>query len=223
MTHTEKVHVIFGVLAALTGGLALWHAFRPRSRAALVWPLLALGIGLALFVPVEAQTRTYVEVGWWDTLLSVVPDSPRYWLNNWFAKLGEWHVVQHKIGGLLIMIVGAVEWRRARGGLQGLAWKFVLPVLLVAIGLSFGIHGGTRAHLPNRTETLHHQVFGLAFVVAGVTKGLVESRRLGGAWRGAWALVVLLVGLDIALLYRLDPVERQVGGRHHESTGTRER
>jgi len=219
MTHTEKVHVIFGIMASVAGGLALWHAYRPRSRVGLVWPILTVVIGLGLFVPVEAQTRTYQEVGWWDTILSVVPDSPQYWIDNWFSKLGAWHVVQHKVGGLMIMVVGVVEWQRARGRLGTSLWRYSLPVLLVAIGLAFGIHGGGAAHLPTRTETLHHKLFGLAFVLAGLTKGLVEMGRLKPSWRGVWAVLILVVGLDIALFYRLDPNELPTQGHQHESTG----
>lgn len=217
MTHTEKVHVIFGVLAAVTGGLALWHTVRPRSRAGLVWPILTFLIGFCLFIPVEAQTRTYIEVGWWDTLLSVVPDSPQYWLDNWFTKLTAWHVVQHKVGGLLIMIVGVVEWQRARGRLARSWRRYVLPVLLVLIGIAFGVHGGSAAHLPYHSELIHHRIFGVAFVLAGLTQVLVETGRLRGAWRATWTLLVLVVGLDIAFFYRLDPRELPTGGHHHAS------
>lgn len=220
MTHTEKVHVVFGILGAVTGALALWHAFHPTSRARFVWPVLAFLIGFCLFIPVEAQTRTYQEVGWWQTILSVVPDSPRYWLDNWFAKLASRHVVQHKAGGLLIMVVGVVEWQRARGRLATSAWRFALPVLLVLIGLAFGIHGGTAVHLPHRTEQVHHRIFGVGFVLAGMVQALVEMGRLRGAWRGAWALLVVLVGLDIAFFYRIDPSEFQTGEHQHASAGS---
>lgn len=220
MTHTEKVHVVFGVLAAMTGALALWHAFRPSSNVRHVWPVLAFLIGFCLFIPVEAQTRTYVEVTWWATILSVVPDSPQYWLDNWFAKLASWHVVQHKIGGLMIMVVGVVEAMRGRGRLTTSGWRFVLPTLLVGIGIAFGVHGGGSNHLPFRSEQVHHHVFGVAFVIAGLTQGLVELGRLHGAWRGVWALLVLLVGINISVFYRLDSAELPTGGHQHASTGT---
>jgi len=220
MTHTEKVHVVFGILGAVAGALALVHAFRPASRAQFVWPLIAILIGFCLFIPVEAQTRTYQEVGWWDTILSVVPESPRYWFDNWFAKLASWHVLQHKAAGLMIMVVGVVEFLRARGRLATSGWRFALPVLLVLIGLAFGIHGGTAVHLPHPTEKLHHRIFGVAFVLAGLVQALVEMGRLRGAWRGAWALLVMLVGLDIAFFYRINPGEFQPGEHQHASAGS---
>lgn len=222
MTHTEKVHVIFGTMAALAGLLAVWSSYRPRSPARLCWPVIAFIIGFLLFIPVEAQTRTYQEVGWWDTLLSAVPENPSYWLDNWFDKLSQWHVVQHKIGGLLIMAVGVIEWRRARGRLERSIWGQLLPVLLVGIGLAFGVHGGGAAHLPNRAEQVHHWAFGAGFVAGGV--GLFLSQRgtlRGPHWRALWAAMVVAVGLDIAFFYRLTPAERERGGHLHASAGSR--
>lgn len=223
MTHTEKVHVVYGILAVFAGGFALWHAVRPSSRARFVWPGIALLIGFCLFVPVEAQTRTYAEVGWWDTIRSLVPQDPRHWLGDWFATLAAWHAVQHKMGGLLIMAVGVIEWQRARGRLLTSRWGYALPVLLFTIGLTFGIHGGTSTHLPYRSEQVHHWILGMAFVLAAVVQALVEAKRLGGAWRGAWAMLILLVGLDIAFFYRLDPREFTPGQHHHASADPRAR
>ncbi len=223
MTHTEKVHVIFGLAAAFTGLLALHHAYYPRSRARFAWPVLTFAIGFFLFIPVEAQTRTYQEVGWWDTLLSAVPDSPSYWLHNWFAKLDHWHVIQHKVGGILIMAVGVVEALRAHGRLGQRPWAMLLPALLVGIGLAFGVHGGSREHLPHRSEQVHHWLFGAGFVLAGLTLWLHHSGVLrGAAFRGTWAMCVLLVGLDIAFFYRLTPSELEARKEHHhESAGSR--
>jgi uncharacterized membrane protein HdeD (DUF308 family) len=221
VTYTEHVHVTFGILAAITGALALWHAFHPRSRTRFVWPVLAFIIGFCLFVPVEAQTRNYAQVGWWGTLISLVPANPKYWIHNWFAVLPQWHVVQHKLGSLMIMIVGVVAWRDARGRLASPAWRFVLPVLLVAIGVAFGVHGGSEHHLMHRSEQIHHQILGVCFTVAGVVQGMVEAGRLRGPWRGVWAALVLAVGLDIAFFYRLAPGDLHNGGHAHASADTR--
>lgn len=221
MTHTEKVHVVFGILTALTGALALWHIHRPRSRVGQLWPVFPLIIGLCLFVPVEAQTRTYLEVGWWGTILSVVPEYPQDWLDNWFAKLSSWHAVQHKAGALMIMIVGVVEWLRIRGRLTKSGWRFVLPILLVAIGVAFGVHGGGPEHLPFRTEQIQHQVLGVGFALAGLIQVLVEAGRLTGGWRRAWATLVLIVGFNITFLYRIEPNDVQAGGHQHASVDSR--
>jgi hypothetical protein len=222
MTHTERVHVLFGCAAAATGALAVLHAHRPAGRAGGAWPAIGFLIGFCLFVPVEAQTRTYQDVGWWETLLSVVPQHPATWAADWFSRLDHWHVIQHKVGGILIMVACAIEWLRGRGSLGGRSWQLVLPVLLVGIGLAFGVHGGTRQHLPSGVEQLHHRLFGFGFMLAGIALGLWRAGVVRApAFRWLWGALVLLVGLDIALFYRLDPGESGgAKGLHHESAGT---
>lgn len=218
MTHTEKVHVIFGIVAAVVGLLALWETYRPTSAARLVWPVLTFLIGLCLFIPVEAQTRTYREVGWWETLLSVVPQHPLTWVRDWLRYLPQRHVIQHKLGALCIMGVGLIELFRARGRLAGPAGRWALPALLLGTGIAFGVHGGTAAHLSHRTEQLHHHVLGVALTMAAASLALVRTGRVRGrGWEGAWAGLVLAVGLDIALFYRLTSAERITEVYHHES------
>lgn len=222
MTHTEKVHVIFGAIAALVGLLGLWSTWRPDSRARYAWPVLTFLIGFFLFIPVEAQTRTYQPLGWWETLGSFVPEHPETWLSDWPRYLTHRHVIQHKVGSFLVMLCGAVELARARGRLSAPAWGWLFPSLMLAVALAFGLHGGSAEHLPNRVEQLHHQVLGVLLTVAAISVFLVRAGRLQGVfWRGAWAGLVLVVGLDIALLYRLSPAERNASaeGHHHESTG----
>jgi uncharacterized membrane protein len=220
MTHTEKIHVIFGILAAITGALALWSVYRPASRLRLVWPIIAFLIGLFLFIPVEAQTRTYQEVGWWDAFLSVVPQHPARWASDWFHFLPQRHVVQHKVGSLLMMSIGVIEFRRAQGRLSGKTWGLALPVVLLGIAIAFGIHGGTAAHLSHRTEQVHHHLLGVAFAVAAIALALVRTGRVSGRpWDGFWAALILAVGIDIAIFYRLTPAERGPEAHHHESAG----
>jgi len=222
VTHTEKAHLLFGVGLALIGGCALCAAWWPASGARLVWPVLAFLLGAVLFVPVETQGRTYDAMGWWDVLWSFIPDTPSRWLPDWIAMTGKRHVWQHKVGAFLAMAAGVIEFMRARGKLSAGAWGFVLPALTVAIGLAFGIHGGNPAHLSHRVEQFHHQVLGLSFVVAGASLALVQAGRLHGPWwRGLWAMLVLVVGVDVALFYRLSPQERRQEVHQHESPGSR--
>src|SRR5512147_1808344 len=115
MTHTEKVHVIFGLVGAVIGLLGLWSSYHPDSRARFGWPILASLVGLFLFIPVEAQTRTYQELGWGETLRSFVQEHPATWVHDWFHYLPHWHVVQHKVGSFLMMVAGVVEFRRSGG------------------------------------------------------------------------------------------------------------
>jgi uncharacterized membrane protein HdeD (DUF308 family) len=221
VTHTEKVHVVFGLVAAVIGVLSLWQVFHPRSRAGLVWPLLAFLLGVFLFIPVESQSRTYQEVGWSDTLLSAVPQQPRTWLRDWFHYLPQRHVIQHKLGAMFIMIVGVLELLRGRGRLAGPAWGLTLPILLLAVGVAFGVHGGTAVHLTHVREQFEHHLLGGSLAAGAVTLALVRTGRLQGRlWEGTWPALVLLIGLILILSYRLTPAERTVEVHQHASTGT---
>jgi hypothetical protein len=220
MTHTEKVHVIFGLLAAVTGALAWWSVYRPTSPARLIWPVLAFLIGFFLFIPVEAQTRTYTEVGWWQTLLSAVPDNATYWVQNWFRYLKQWHVVQHKIGGLLIMVAAWIEYQRARD-VRTRHGALLFPLLLLGIAAAFGIHGGSSAHLPSRTEQIQHWLMGGGFAAAAIALALVRVGWLAGrAWQSLWAVFVLAMGLELTSFYRLSPADFVEKEHHHEGVGS---
>jgi hypothetical protein len=96
----------------------------------------------------------------------------------------------------------------------------MLPFLLVAVGLSFGIHGGTAVHLSHATEQVNHWLLGTALTAGGVTLALVRTGRIRGRlWEGAWPALVFLAGLILAFSYRLTPSERRLE-THHESTGS---
>lgn len=223
MIHTEKVHVMFGLLAAVGGACGLRAVFRAGSPTRLVWPALAVLVGVFLFIPVEGHTLTYQQVGWWDTIVSAIPTDRANWIPNWIATLSVRHVLQHKIGGLCIIVMGVVEYQRGRERLMAQGWGMVLPVMLIGAGLAFGIHGGSAEHLPSRGEQVHHWLFGAAFVAAGSSLGLARSGVLRGRmWHGLWALLVLLVGLQIALLYRVAP-PTETEEHQHESTGPGQR
>lgn len=206
MVHTEEVHIYFGIGLALMGGLALVASRRPPGLAATLWPIVAFLLGLLLFIPVEAHTRTYTNIGWWATFKSAVPQSPSHWLRDWWKDVQSVHAVQHKLGGLLTMCAGVVELGRTRGWLTAPAWGRLLPWLLIVIGLAFGIHGGTMAHLPLVQERVHHWIMGAGFVVGGTLLALHQSGVLPGArWGRMWAVIALLVGIEIALFYRIPP------------------
>jgi hypothetical protein len=206
MTHTERVHVMFGAGLALMGLLAIRAERRPGGAAATAWPILAFLIGLLLFIPVEAQTRTYATLGWADVLRTLLPDDPAHWVRDWLVKARAAHVIQHKSGAVAAMVGGAMELAVARGWVRGPGWRYVLPACLVAVGAAFGIHGGNSHHLPFHMEQLQHHLMGAGLALAGVCVGLQRGGALRHrAWALVWPVLALLAGLNIALFYRLPP------------------
>ena len=71
MTHTEHVHILFGIGLALTGVLWLGGQTPAGQRLRYVWPLILVAVGVFLVIPTETQERTYVPVDAWNTFLSV--------------------------------------------------------------------------------------------------------------------------------------------------------
>jgi len=215
---------MFGTLAAVAGACALLSSYRTRSPARLVWPVITVVIALFLLVPVEGHTLTYQNIGWWDTIVSAIPTDRAHWVGNWFAKLAVPHVAQHKAGGTAILAIGVIESIRARGGLARPGWGVALPLLMIATGIAFGVHGGGAEHLPSRTEQLQHWIFGSGFVIAGITLALARAGKLRAPlWSSLWAALVLALGLDFALFYRLDEPPHNAETHQHESTGSGKR
>jgi hypothetical protein len=224
MVHTEKVHVMFGLLAAIGGASALRTTWKPGSRLRLVWPAVALLLGIALFIPVEGHTLTYEPLGWWATIASAIPTDRVNWIPNWIDTLSVRHVLQHKVGAAAVIVLAVVEALRGSGRLKGRAWDSMLPLMLIAIGLAFGIHGNSAEHLPSIAEQVHHWILGVVLTFGGTTLGLARLGALSHRhWHAIWAAGVLFVGLDIAVFYRLDSTPSSAEAHQHESPGPRVR
>lgn len=200
MTHTEHVHLLFGIGLAMTGVLWLGAHAYPTGPLRYVWPLLLFAVGLFLVIPTETQERTYVQVDAWDTFLSVFPDS----LSVWLRTVQQVHVIQHKAAGVCAMLAGGIEGSRALGWFSAPQWRWALPLLTIAAGLAIGVHGGTHQHLPRLVEQAHHWIMGGAFVLGGAVQAMairqVPARPI---WQRVLPAFVLVAGLDLALFYRL--------------------
>jgi hypothetical protein len=199
MTHTEHVHLLFGIGLALTG--ALWlggQTVAPRLR--FVWPIVLFAVGFFLVISTETQERTYAQVDAWHTFLSVFPDSFAVWLTS----VQKFHVIQHKITGMCAMAAGAIEEARTCGFLSADRWRLALPLLTIGAGLAIGIHGGTHQHLPHLVERAHHWILGGALVLGGAVQAVATGRQAAHpAWLRVLPALVLVSGLDLALFYRL--------------------
>jgi hypothetical protein len=206
VTHTEWVHVLFGIGLVLMALLAIRAEWRPGGMAASAWPALAMLIGLLLFVPVEAHTRTYMVLGWMDVLRTLVPDRPAHWLGDWLVAVHPAFVLQHKVGGAAAMLLGSVELARARGFLLDPRWRYILPACILVAAASFGLHGGTTHHLPFAAEQRQHHVMGVAFAISGLSVGLHRAGILPHRrWALVWPVLALVAGISLVLFYRLPP------------------
>lgn len=112
-------------------------------------------------------------------------------------------ILQHKLYGLLLLAVGAVESLRRSGRLAHRAWLIPLPLFAIVGGLMLFVHSHGD-HPSAQTIAFHHALMGAMAVLAGAGK-LVSIRILpdGEAGRSRWNLLwgglILLIGIQLVL------------------------
>jgi hypothetical protein len=199
VTRLEISHVYEGLVMVVIGATALWAARRPASRARFAWPVMGIILAFILFLPAESPMTTHERAGWAQTLRDVF----RVNWTAWFASLQHPEVVVHKIGSALIVGGCLVELARGGGTLQGSAYGAALPLVLTAIALLMTLGHASSGHAAAGVQ-LHHWVLG-ACLIAGAA--LLAIHRVGAARqasaRDAWAILLMVAGLDWALLLPL--------------------
>lgn len=162
---SEFNHHLAGLLVLLAGLLILAEA-NLRERWPLIrhiWPLCFIVSGV--FVLVFSDTELW-------------PFGSQSW---YFGLTHHPEVLQHKVFGLLLLLVGLIELRRTRGELKSTWSAWVFPAIAVtgSVMLFFHDHHGMAA--PNHMELMHriqsqHVSFALTGFGIALSKGLAESR-----------------------------------------------
>ena len=189
---SEFNHHLAGLFVALAGIFMLAQDVVVKRWPALkyFWPACFLLAGAFLLV-------------WSDTELW--PFGHREWLE---ALENNREVLQHKIFAALLLALGVIEWRRARGILdwQWLQWAF--PVLAIggSILLLFhqheaGMHGSNHMEVMSRIQS-EHLSFSVVGVGIGLTKGLATLKTsLHAGFAKMWPSLMLVLGI-LLMFYR---------------------
>lgn len=112
-------------------------------------------------------------------------------------------IIQHKIYGLLLFLVGTVEALRRIGRISDGLWSAPLPLFAIIGGLMlFGHSHGV--HPSAQKIAMHHAMMGTLAVIAGLSKlllGWFRSRVqiLFPAWEWLWAGLILLIGMRLLM------------------------
>ena len=155
-----------------------------------VWPACFLLSGLFVLV-------------WSDTELW--PSGHRQWLD---AMTHSSEVLQHKTFAVLLLVLGFIEWQRARGALTA-AWSgWVFPALAIggSVLLLFHQHEGGM-HGPDHMERMARiQSEHLSFSIAGIGVALTRSlSELETNWQKVcskiWPVLMIVLGI-LLTLYR---------------------
>ncbi len=163
---SEFNHHLAGVFVILAG-LFILIGSRFESRwlwFKYAWPLCFFLSGI--FVLVFSDTELW-------------PFGPKNW---WIGVTGNLEVLQHKTFAAILLILGIIEFLRARGSVKGVWSAWVFPALAVAgsVMLLFhahdaGMHGADAPRTMERIQAQHFAYAALGACIA-VSKGVSESR-----------------------------------------------
>lgn len=112
-------------------------------------------------------------------------------------------VLQHKVYGILALVVGTVEWSRRVGWSKHALWAAPLPLFAIVGGLMlFGHSHGD--HPAAQKIALHHVMMGTMAITAGSSKLISgwRSRHLlaeRSYWDLLWASLVVAIGLQLLI------------------------
>jgi putative copper resistance protein D len=189
---SEFNHHLAGFFVVLAGAfILLQNSLASRwPSVKYVWPACFLLSGIFLMV-------------WSDTELW--PFGHREWLE---ALRNNREVLQHKVFAVLLLILGVIEWQRARGVLKAFWSGLVFPVLAIggSVLLLFhqheaGMHGSHQMEVMAQIQSEHlsYTVTGLGI---GLAKGLAEIRtRFQGVFAKLWPALTMLLGV-LLMLYQ---------------------
>ena len=112
-------------------------------------------------------------------------------------------IIQHKIYGLLLFLVGTIEALRRVGRISDGLWSALVPLFAIIGGLMlFGHSHG--AHPSAEKIAMHHVKMGMMAATAGSFKLLSgwfrsPSHVLSPAWEWLWAGLILLIGMRLLM------------------------
>jgi hypothetical protein len=114
-------------------------------------------------------------------------------------------ILQHKFYGVFAATAAVSETLRRIGWARHPAWAapLVIGSMIGGLLLFWHSHGN---HPANQAIQLHHALLGSLGVGAAVSSGMVSwtsggSPRLGKKWDLAWAVFVILIGLQLLIYF----------------------
>jgi len=188
IAYSEFNHHVAGLLLLVIGCAELSQALRSSSPlwARLLLPTALGFMGLFLLIWSDHEAWPIGSLTLSQTLYG-----------------GDHEILQHKLYGVLAVLVAAIEIPRRIGRLRRAAWMVPLPAFAIAGGWmlfnhSHGFHPSAQ-HI-----ALHHAVMGTLAITAGSSK-LVSAWKTGASlpaqsrWELLWAVLLLVIGLQLTL------------------------
>lgn len=127
------------------------------------------------------------------------PFGPKNW---WTGIVGNLEVLQHKTFAVILLALGVIEMRRAKGILRA-AWSaWIFPVLAFAGSVlllfhvhSVGMHGPDAMNKMERIQ-MEHFSYAVAGIGIALSKGLSDAPIQGRRkFRAVWPLCMIALGV----------------------------
>ena len=188
IAYSEFNHHLAGLFVLLIGCAELSQSLR---LASLLW--------LRLLLPIAMLSGSFVLLVWSDH--EAWPIGSLGFLQTFSWEDPE--ILQHKIYGFLLFLVGAIEALRRIGRISDGPWSMPLPVFAIIGGLMlFGHSHG--AHPSAYNIAMDHALMGTLAVTAGSSKLLFErfcspSHTVGSKWELLWAGLIVLIGIQLLM------------------------
>jgi copper resistance protein D len=163
---SEFNHHLAGLLVLIAGLLILADgSIRPHWAVARhVWPICFLVSGIFLLIFSDTELWPFASQSWY------------------YGLTHHMEVLQHKVFAVLLLALGVIELRRARGTLTARwsGWVFPLVAAAGSVMLLFHDHQGGMMG-PNHMELMHriqseHYSFAVTGLGIALSKGLAETR-----------------------------------------------
>jgi hypothetical protein len=107
---------------------------------------------------------------------------------------------QHQVQGVALAAAGVVESLRARGTLRGRSFAFLLPLIVIAVGVLFVVHSQHGSGAGAACQLVQHRFLGTTVIGAGLVKLAAAAGRTRGNWADVgWLLLLVLTAVQLAL------------------------
>ena len=188
IAYSERNHHITGFLVVMMGLAELTHVLHlPSLRwARLLLPSALSFAGLFLLIWSDHEAWPIGSLGFAETFMGA-----------------DHEILQHKVYGILALIVGSVELFRRLGRIGHKAWASPLPLMAIVGGVM--LFGHSHGFHPSAEKiAMHHAIMGTMAVTAGSSKLLstwvTPAERSGSTnWEWVWVSLILLIGAQLLL------------------------
>lgn len=192
IAYSEFNHMLAGVGVILVGMIELRTAMGWMAFAWLRWLLPVALVGSGIFLLIWSDHLAW-PIGSWTLVETLSGKDPE--------------MLQHKIFGVLALMVGTVEWFRRAGILGHWCWSALLPGFALIGGMMLFIHMHG-PHPAGHQIQNHHNVMGTLALSGGLAwfagewlsrpqASIGDSSRWAFILKCIWAFLVILIGIQL--------------------------